>query len=52
MGVVHRFESIGIFLAEDRFVPVLESVTVAFVPAIKAFGIPGQLKKIVPLLIV
>ena len=35
MNVAHQFEQIGIFLAQDRFVPVLEQVPMAAVVPLK-----------------
>ena len=36
MNVAHQFEQIEIFLAQDRFVPVLEQVPMAAVVPLKA----------------
>ena len=36
MNVSHQFEQIGIFLAQDQFVPVLEQVPLAAVVPLQA----------------
>lgn len=42
MNVAHQFEQIGIFLTQDRFVPVLEQVPMAAVAAVETDGMAGQ----------
>jgi len=39
VNVANQFQQIGVFLTEDRLVPVLEQMTVAFMPPIKITGI-------------
>jgi len=42
MYVADQLQQIGLFLTEDRFVPVLEKVTVPVVATVEADAISGQ----------
>jgi len=42
MNVAHQFFEIGIFLAENRFVPVLEKLPMPVVLAVKTHYIPRK----------
>ena len=42
MDVSNQFQKIRIFLAEDRFVPILEKLPVAPVTTVKGDGITGE----------
>ena len=42
MNIPNQFPQIGVFLADNLFVPILEEVPVAFVPPIETDRIPGK----------
>jgi hypothetical protein len=42
VNIPNQFPQIGVFLADNRFVPILEEVPVAFVPPIETDRIPGK----------
>ena len=42
MDVAHQFKQIGIFLTQDRFVPILKQVAMSVVASAEADGMAGQ----------
>jgi hypothetical protein len=42
MDIPHQFEQVGILLAQNRFVPVLEQMAMALMAAVETDGVSGQ----------
>jgi hypothetical protein len=41
MNIPDQFQKIGVFLAQDGFIPVPEKVPAAAVPFVEITGVPG-----------